>query len=497
MTQNNEQQIDTVEQEVAARYDRPRMPELESTIPPVELALQQFSLNAPIEFVEKDPTIRGGNSGNKWFDQDRGWQYDAPVAPYVRWSSRDADGTIQLPIAITSVDLLYGSDGYGPKQRYEADELLATGYKPVALELGVSLEELATAQEWGRTYAEQRQAINTAEQERFWQEFTRSQAFGHLPIREKQSIGSMRDDTSKYSNDAMTELVERAYTLLEQADNGDIVTNFGGWERQGGDNTMLHWVIGLDGVLRASDSSQHHRSNGSTGRGTSQYWDVVDKREIAITWSVLNKSSPQVFEVAMGDKVTITQQQLEAVRAIENDISVRQGSFGLDEEAEQADRPLDDALTRAVRGLPSYVEEAFLDEPSLTNILSRNGIQVYGDHDMPTWFDLSWDEANELDNKLASVDELPTGVDVETDVIYQRQARRVYSERVRDGLLELYIYKKWGGWNLNLRWREIEGWEADDNEQPEPLETSEVDEEDTQGEVSDMALQALMNRFNS
>lgn len=481
------------------RYMPPRLPERVSTVPPVELTLRQLNLEESVTLVEMEPHIDPGTMWSKWFDPDNGWQFERGTPPSVDWVVlRDKDGGASVPSTITSVDLLQGSAGHGSTEfcYYFSPwdgPAQTIAYPPVARTLGATPDVIKEARGWAEQYTAQREASNRADEERFWSEFASSPAFDCLPVGVRNEImlgkegGFPQSFMLIYTIEKIEEIIENAYGLLERQDKGEIVTNFGGWSRDSGDNTAMHWVISPDGTLRECDDRKGSRSEGGggRGRGASTYWNVVEQGEVAVSWAHDNQSSPVKVHVAMGDPGTITPAQLKTLRAVEDEQGVRRGSFGLDKDAEMIDAPLRDAIIRAASKLPMYIQDSLGEEIDLTNVVTRNGVHVYGGDDFPYEFTRPYD----LSSVLVYADEQNLDPSATSDVVYQREAERVYSERVHGGLVELFAYLKWGQWNLNLRWRPIEGWDVEAVE-----EVSERAPEG--GEVPSLTLEALRRHFN-
>ena len=241
---------------------------------------------------------------------------------------------------------------------------------------------------------------------------------------------------SEKVNEILEKIDDRTAHLQAKIDNGEILVGFEVWHRRGGMNRNGDgWVICPDGSLREHDSDdvRRYKSDGN------YRWNYVNKNELALKWScetMRDVAGSSEFIVAKMPVGGLTNAQCEAVRRIElEDIGTTENSFGLDPEAAERQAKLVAEVAEAFPVCPVCKEPLGFDEDSYRGLTGEFGIHICQD-----------------DRRISRLVNWNKPFDRETE---SRDAQVVISKRVSDGVIEALAYEKWGGWNVNLRWREM------------------------------------------
>lgn len=141
---------------------------------------------------------------------------------------------------------------------------------------------------------------------------------------------------TKSAINALGSAEPEALVLAKKEEGGEILTGFTAWHRTGGaTNNGDGWVIRPDGSFREHDGDdvKRHKSDGT------YRWEVVQPKELAIRWrcsSIRDVTGNSTFEVVKLPVGGCTEEQLEAVARIEEEIGAPKGSFFLEEKIKEA-----------------------------------------------------------------------------------------------------------------------------------------------------------------
>jgi len=244
------------------------------------------------------------------------------------------------------------------------------------------------------------------------------------------------------------------------------------WRRNGITNQGDGWVIRPDGTFRDADEMAGDSRRIETYREGTMIWRQILPGEL-----VLKAWSQDRYDILHCEVVyrpnRVTQEQADAAKRIEEQLEAPENAFGLDNRLARLLERRRKSIQEAMTELPEDLQPSF--DWGLEWLASDNGIG--------------------LDNESAErwVDETQPF----TDCCHGREAQVVYRLPAADGVLEALAYKKWGGWNINLRWRE----QTTSSEETDSPTTPPADEETAQEEppVVDMAeaLRALQEKWNN
>jgi hypothetical protein len=229
------------------------------------------------------------------------------------------------------------------------------------------------------------------------------------------------------------------------------------WRRMGGvTNRGNGWVVRPDGSYREADR------NPSQG---DLVWNQILPGELVLHYHQSDRYDIAHCEVVHRPE-TVTPEQLAVAKQVEEDMGASENAFGLD-----------DRLGQLIDRRVAVIEAAMLELPealrptawSYQTLVSDNGLVLHADG--TTWID----HAEPFNQRCEG-----------------RDAQVVYWVEAADGLLEVLVYSKWGGWNLNLRWRE------DASVRPAQAPTATATQLDTvpdEGPASSDALAELAKKF--
>lgn len=225
-----------------------------------------------------------------------------------------------------------------------------------------------------------------------------------------------------------------------RVDRGEILVNFEVGHRRGGvTGNGTGWVIRPDGSLRDPDKRDLRRN----GDGT-LVWNLVNEDELALQWScgtTRDIAGSSEFVVAKMPVGGLTETQREAVFRIETeDIGIVPNSFGLDPEAAERQARAVAELADTFSVCPACGEKLVIDQGAYRAVVGQYGFHICED-----------------DEKISRLVDWNRPFERSTE---GRDAQVVASRRISTGMIEVLAYEKWGGWNLNLRWREMTAEEA-------------------------------------
>ena len=243
------------------------------------------------------------------------------------------------------------------------------------------------------------------------------------------------------------------------------------WRRNGITDQGDGWVIRPDGTFRDADEMAGDSRQIETYREGTMIWHQILPGELVLkVWSRDRYDIIHCEVIYRPD--SITQAQADAAKRIEEQLEAPENAFGIDDRLARLLERRRKSIQEAMTELPEDLQPSF--DWGLDWLASDNGIG--------------------LDNESAErwVDETQPF----TDCCHGREAQVVYRLPAADGVLEALVYQKWGGWNVNLRWRE----QTTSSEETDSPATPPADEETTQEESPvDMAeaLRALQEKWNN
>ncbi|MDD4987152.1 MAG: hypothetical protein PHQ43_15550, partial [Dehalococcoidales bacterium] len=239
-----------------------------------------------------------------------------------------------------------------------------------------------------------------------------------------------------------TELKPELLELGRRQEVGEVLVNWKrGRRRQGAAGNCDAWVVRPDSTCREPDRVGNERHTRSL------FWRLVEAEELALSWS--GGRTGEVAKLPVGG---CTPEQLAAVSEVEKELGLEPNSFGLNAEAGQAQEKLVEAATavllqksKVFRRLPQTLEYHLL--------VSEDGQFVSGNQTV-------WDErTNEerVDNSWLkrSLQSLDKGTSTATATIANRAAQLIEASPLEGGILEVWLFNKYGHWNLAIRWREL------------------------------------------
>ena len=242
------------------------------------------------------------------------------------------------------------------------------------------------------------------------------------------------------------------------------------WRRSGITNQGDGWVIRPDGTFRDADEMAGDSRRIETYREGTMIWHQILPGELVLkVWSRDRYDIIHCEVIYRPD--SITQAQADAAKRIEEQLEAPENAFGLDDRLARLLERRRKSIQEAMTELPEDLQPSF--DWGLDWLASDNGIGI--------------------DNESAErwVDETQPF----TDCCHGRKAQVVYRLPAADGVLEALVYQKWGGWNVNLRWRE----QTTSSEETDSPAAPPADEEATQEESPvnmTEALKMLQERFN-
>ncbi len=291
----------------------------------------------------------------------------------------------------------------------------------------------------------------------------------------KEGIASMISALDRLEAEAIvreeeTKAKEAKARAEAEASKLGLPSNVQIWRRGGITNQGDGWVIRPDGTFRDADEMVGDSRRIERYREGTMIWRQILPGEL-----VLKAWSQDRYDILHCEVVyrpnRVTQEQADAAKRIEEQLEAPENAFGLDDRLARLLERRRKSIQEAMTELPEDLQPSF--DWGLDWLASDNGIGI--------------------DNESAErwVDETQPF----TDCCHGREAQVVYRLPAADGSLEALAYKKWGGWNINLRWRE----QTTSSEETDSPATPPADEETAQEESPvnmTEALKMLQERFN-
>ena len=292
----------------------------------------------------------------------------------------------------------------------------------------------------------------------------------------KEGIASMISALDRLEAEAIvrkeeTKVKEAKAKAEAEASKLGLPSNVRIWRRNGITDQGDGWVIRPDGTFRDADEMAGDSRRIETYREGTMIWHQILPGELVLkVWSKDRYDIIHCEVIYRPD--SITQAQADAAKRIEEQLEAPENAFGLDDRLARLLERRRKSIQEAMTELPEDLQPSF--DWGLDWLASDNGIGI--------------------DNESAErwVDETQPF----TDCCHGREAQVVYRLPAADGVLEALVYQKWGGWNVNLRWRE----QTTSSEETDSPATPPADEETTQEESPvDMteALRALQEKWNN
>lgn len=255
-------------------------------------------------------------------------------------------------------------------------------------------------------------------------------------------------ETSKQALAQAQEAAVEAEKLRQKQDSGEILVRFNAWHRRGGmSGNGDGWVIQPDGSLRQHDSDDvaRHKSDGI------YCWDRVSEEELALQWScgtmhdVAGSSGFIVAKLPVGG---CTEAQLEAVARIEDELGAPRNAFGLHKEMQEV-------YDRRIEAIRSACQKSRILHviPADLNYLTVSG---------------KWGKQVKPDDVNGQISDYVDWNGAFSESCENREAQIVDTVPAADGVLEFLAYEKFGGDNLNIRWRPFREGEGERKTEPEP-----------------------------
>lgn len=240
------------------------------------------------------------------------------------------------------------------------------------------------------------------------------------------------------------------------------------WHRGGGvTNRGNGWVVRPDGTIREHDQMDGNpRTIRNKGDGF-LVWNQILPGELVLKYYQSDRYDIPHCEVVYRPDA-ITKEQLLVAKQIEEDKGAIENAFGLDIRIGELIERRIGAIELAMQSLPAALNpESGWDYQVLA---SNNGIMVASGE---SWVNIN----DQFDDKCEG-----------------REAQIVYTLPAADGELVALAYYKWGGWNINLVWRESDSMNheivSDMTEAVRPIA-----DHDEDGEPTEHSLKDLIERF--
>lgn len=240
---------------------------------------------------------------------------------------------VRVPASITPEDLLKGGSRNTPwtsHGRGVGGSGGFSGYGPVALDLGCTLEQIQETVSWIEGEKERREKGALAELQRWFTSLESHPAFHCLSPKTLELCREIAmygwGYTKLQTNLAHLEVEwGKALAVHAQKESGDILSNWEAlWRTGGATHCGRAYVVRPDGSLREADRREGLR------RPTREIltWEFVAPEELAISWGRMYSAAPDEFTVAKLPKGGCTSGQLETVSSLEREILNNEGGEG-------------------------------------------------------------------------------------------------------------------------------------------------------------------------
>lgn len=256
-----------------------------------------------------------------------------------------------------------------------------------------------------------------------------------VPVEEwGKSLTWWIEDAEKLIN-KFNELTAKLKELEKRQASGEILMDFGGhFRRMGMSGNKDYWVILADGKLHDPDEISYRKRYKSEG---SKSWRLINNNELALSWNcvtmrdILGSSS---FKVAKAPVGGCTQDQLETVARIEDELGVPKNTFGLHVEIQKV---FDDRMS-CIRSICQECD-ILISTPDDLDYVSLSG---------------EWGQQIDPDCVNGRIEGFIDWNKEFAEQCENRDAQLIDIQSAADGILEFLVYDKWGERNLNIRWRE-------------------------------------------
>ena len=253
------------------------------------------------------------------------------------------------------------------------------------------------------------------------------QSFDTMPTEGWDSISSWVEQ-AKRTLEKLDEASEGLKALETQQNTGRILVNFEAWHRRGGATRNGDgWVIRADGIRRERDSDTvpRHKSDGT------YHWNMVESDELALHW----KGGLSV-EVAKRPVNGLTEAQLATVKEIEKEIGAPEGLFGFNPEVTTRNAKRLAAIYQVLERRLGYLPTngGYEGAPRYEFVEYEAGVNL-GEPDQRFMR-----KVNQAKEPTANFD--------------GRGSYLVEQIPAADGVIDFYVYHKYGHWNLGIIWRE-------------------------------------------
>ncbi len=226
-----------------------------------------------------------------------------------------------------------------------------------------------------------------------------------------------------------------AVYLYNIQSQGQILLNWGGHFRvMGNSGHSQYWVIGSDGRLRSHTDIDYRKAYSAEGN---KYWRIVGPEELALKWN-----GGISVDVAHRP-AEITDIQRQAVAELEARQKFPAGLFGFDDQIKDRNVGRLEAIHRVLKQrlgrIPLQGDYKGAEPYEFVNY--EKGINVGEPSDDILWrVDQTAEPMHHFDRRDAYLtDQVPTA----------------------GGVVEFFVYHKYGHWNLGIKWHELSSSEED------------------------------------
>lgn len=286
-----------------------------------------------------------------------------------------------------------------------------------------------------------RQPKDEADEEKYREEvrtfaksFISQPAFSCLSFKTREKVLDLKEinfgtpDLSKLRADLAVEwpLAVHLHVLQSQ---GEILLNWGGHFRvMGNSDHSQYWVIGADGIFRSFTDVDYRKAYSSEGN---KHWRIVGPEELALTWG-------GGISVSVAHRpAEITEEQRRAVAELEARQNFPSGLFGFDDEIKRRNAERLEAIHKVVRGRIGRIPHKgdYRDADPYEFVDYEKGVNI-GEPD----------------------DDIMRRVNQTAEPMHRFDRREAYladQALAAGGVVDFYVYHKYGHWNLGIKWREL------------------------------------------
>ncbi|MDP3795489.1 MAG: hypothetical protein Q8R13_06265 [bacterium] len=349
--------------------------------------------------------------------------------------TQPADLPVEIPVYVKqepNVENVASKLGLTPEQ-YEGittiPELLNQAYR-----LGVSIDTIHAMHRYLEAYQQELEQAHRTAVGQFAKSLTAEPAFSCLSFETQEELTELAERT--FGTPDLSKLGEKLAVEWPQAvhlhnlqSQGQILLNWGGHFRvMGNSGHSQYWVIGAEGKFRSHTDIDYRKAYTSEGN---KYWRIVGPEELALTWS----GSISVTVVHRPAEVTGAQRQ--AVAELETRQGFPAGLFGFDDEIKRRNAERLDAihqvLNQRLGRIPLQGEYQGAEPYEFVDYEKGVNVGEPSEHIMR--------RVNQTAEPMYHFD--------------RRGAYLVDSAPAAGGVVEFFVYHKYGYWNLGIRWREL------------------------------------------